>query len=102
MHELDGGGEGAVLGGRVTVLTDGYAPGFGDLGGYLGARQYAAMAWLGSLRQIDFYHFDAVLTRPSGKNLLRKISNRARQDSKTGRAHVRSPVTKAHIEYVTF
>src|SRR3546814_51727 len=74
MHELDGGGEGAVLDGLVTVLPDGYAPGFGDLGGYLGARQYAAMAWLGSLRQLDFYHFDAVLPRPIGKNLFRKIS----------------------------
>src|SRR3546814_18067233 len=74
MHVLDGGGEGAVLGVRVTVLPDGYAPGFGDLGGYLGARQYAAMAWLGSLRQLDFYHFDAVLPRPIGKNLFRKIS----------------------------
>src|SRR5262245_65584449 len=52
---------------RDAIDAHGHAAGVRDLRRHLGARQHAAVAGLGPLRQLDFDHLDLSLLRLRGE-----------------------------------
>src|SRR5690606_16101369 len=74
MQKLDRRGESVVPRGRVAVLPWRHPSRLGDFQGDFGAGQDAAVARLGALRQLDFYHLDAVLAGAFGEGLFRETA----------------------------
>ena len=66
-HQLDGRGERAMRCGRNAVHAYLDTACCGNLGRDLGAWQYAAMAGLGALAQLELNHFDLRVQRVGGK-----------------------------------
>ena len=56
---------------RYAIAAHGHASCFGDLLGYLASRQYAAMARLGPLAELDLHHLDLGIARVIGE--LRRV-----------------------------